>query len=286
MTRRLYNPRADFRAGWRPRFAVVEVRRDDDAAGERVLEHLFEGDALVVEGGLVRAGEDDVGEVFSRVVVQASDGVGSPPRVVGFRIRGVVRARERAVPGTHQEGPGGAAEGGSIRGVLGANSGRGGVAAIPPERAPGGDAAGRPTGPWRCDSLAGSAPIGAVSASSSTRGRRMVFRWCFVAARRDLRRGEARGRTVREDSRGVATRRARGRGTRISRLGQREIRGAPLARRARTSPCVLRDARGVCSSPFRRPRRAWPRLHRARARSGVQSNARDPTNARSFSAPL
>ena len=171
-------------------------------------------------------------------------------------------------------------------GVLGANSGRGGVAVIPPERAPGGDAAGRPTGPWRCDSLAGSAPIGAVSASSSTRGRRMVFRWCFVAARRDLRRGEARGRTVREDSRGVATRRARGRGTRISRLGQREIRGAPLARRARTSPCVLRDARGVCSSPFRRPRRAWPRLHRARARSGVQSNARDPTNARSFSAPL
>lgn len=109
--------RADFRAGWRPaRFAVVEVRRDDDAAGERVLEHLFEGDALVVEGGLVRAGEDDVGEVFSRVVVQASDGVGSPPRGVGFRIRGVVRARERAVPGTHQEGPGGAAEGGSIRG--------------------------------------------------------------------------------------------------------------------------------------------------------------------------
>ena len=135
-------------------------------------------------------------------------------------------------------------------------SGRGGVAAIPPERAPGGDAAGRPTGPWRCDSLAGSAPIGAVSASSSTRGRRMVFRWCFVAARRDLRQGEARGRTVTEDSRGVATRRARGRGTRISRLGQREIRGAPLARRARTSPCVLRDARGECSSPYRRPRRA------------------------------
>lgn len=59
-------------------------------------------------------------------------------------------------------------------GVLGARSGRGGVVVVGCARE--GDAAGRPTGPWRCDRRAGSAPIGAVTTSSSTRGRRMVFR--------------------------------------------------------------------------------------------------------------
>ena len=232
------------------------------AAGECVLEHLFAGDALVVEGGLVRTGEDDVGEVFASVVVQAA----RPGGGVAAARRGFGSAESSARANAPFQGP--------IRrvpeaprradrsaGVLG-RIWRGGVVA--PGRAREGRR-GKTHGAWRCDRRAGSAPIGAVRLVLDE-GSEDGVSMCFVAARRDLRRGEARGRTVRgirERSRHVAP---RGAGNEISRWAG--ARSGRAARETRAHLPLRPPGRArVCSSPSRRSRRAFPRLHPARARS-------------------
>ena len=234
---------------------------------------------------------------FSRATLSWSRGVSSGPvkmtsarlarRRPGERRRRVAAARRVGFGSAESSARANAPFQGPIRrvpeaprrvdrfaGVLGANSGRGGVAVIPPERAPGGDAAGRPTGPWRCDSLAGSAPIGAVSASSSTRGRRMVFRWCFVAARRDLRRGEARG--AGPSAAGSSAREGRDtcarEGGERQRFETRPVRDpGRAARETRAHPCVLRDARKCMFESISAPAtRVAARPARARVGRAIQ----------------